>query len=588
MSATIRAKQAQLINAFTRERPWKQILLTAGVFVALMLFVAVYYKQTFVGLTDRHSMDIAQVARNVYAGRGFTTNFIRPMNVALLSEQNVYNLELNTAPGFVIAVAAMFKLRSPSDQCVAWVSVLFCLGAIGATYLLGCRLFNWRTGLLAAAAFATSEAVLQAARSGTEWSMAAFVFTLLLLTVVSHHRSTAKVNRSGVMYAAAAAVMLAVLYMTHHVLLFLAIPLTIYFGVTGRQRRLHLGVFIIVGLLAAAPWAYRNAVAAHGSVFGANAWDMLARTLVFPGDELYRSTDQSNLSLSKVVLFPLDNFPAFAEKLLTGAQVVGRSLTAVLGCVFLPFALVSMLYRFKAPAANAVRALLYGSIAILLTVFALFSVNNHAVVLFAPAIAVYGAGYLLLLLEAKKLHPIYARVVIGAAVALTCLPALSTTIWKSDFGEQSKALESSIVLTDSFDKIMYTDIPWAIAWRTSGIGVWLPLRDQDVYELAAKSLPLNYAIMTNESNTYSRMDTWHLLHRYQFWRDYLKDPDAPATKAQLASIAIQPGLSVDFVEREIREQKRQLPIFNSISGCSVERFKGLGPDEVVILSCVPR
>ena len=534
-------------------------------------------------------MDVAQVARNIASGNGFTTHLIRPFNVALINSEGVQNRELNTAPAFAYAVAAVFKLRSPSDQGVVWVSILFCILTIVSTYSLGKLLFNWRVGLLAAAVFGVSAPILRAATSGTEWTMAGFFFALMLPAIALHHRSTLGQSRfASSAYPAACAVLLALLYMTNHILLFLAIPLAFYFAVTGERRRLHLIVFAVVALLAVAPWAYRNVTCARGSVLGANAWDIMAHTTAFPGDMLYRSTDAANLSILRALLFPIERFWAFAAKLMTGTSDVLQGMIALLGLAVLPFALVSMLYRFKIPSANAVRGFVYGAGALLVISFALFSVDSRAVIMLAPVIAVFGSAYFFLLLEAKKLHPVYARTVIAVVVLATCWSALSSAIWKSDLAEQSKALASTMVLSDMFNGIMYTDVPWTIAWRTNGLGVWLPCKDEDVYELSAKGLPLNTALLTPECDDYSPNDTWYMLHKFQFWRDYLKDPSVPATKAGISGLASRPDMSVDQVERGLREMKRQLPISESITGCDAQRFRGLAPDDFIIVTCPPK
>lgn len=589
MSTNVESRQAEVDGLVTRNRPWNQILWTAGVFLAAALFVVMFYKQTFIGLTDRHAMDVAQVARNVATGKGFTTHLIRPFNVALINDQDVRNRELNSAPVFPYAVAAVFKLRSPSDQGVAWVSILFGFLTIASTYFLGKLLFNWRVGLLAAAALGTSAPVLKAATSGTEWTMAGFFFALMLLAIVLHHRSTLGQSRlAGWVYAAACAVLLALLYMTNHILLLLVIPLAVYFAVTGERGKQHLIVFAVVALLAVAPWAYRNVTCAHGSVLGANAWDIMAHTTAFPGDVLYRSTDAANLSILRALFFPLERFSAFAAKLMTGTSDVLQGMIAVLGLAIVPFALVSMLYKFRIQSANAVRGLVYGAGVVLVISFALFSVDSRAVILLAPVIAVFGSAYFFLLLDAKKLHPVYARTVIAVVVLITCWPALSSAIWKSDFAAQSKLLASSTMLKDSFSGVMYTDVPWAIAWRTSGLGVWLPCKDEDVYQLSSKGLPLNNAVLTPECDNYSPNDTWYRLHRFQFWRDYLKDPAAPASRAQISSIAAQPEMTVEKVERGLREMKRQLPISESITGCDAQRFRGLAPDDFIIVTFPPK
>ena len=590
MSTNVESGQGEPEGLVTSKRPWGQILWTSGVLLALALFMGVFYKQTFIGLTDRHAMDVAQVARNVASGRGFTTNLIRPFNVALIGSEGVQNRELNNAPAFPYAVAAAFKLRSPSDQVVAWVSILFGLLAIAGTFFLGKLLFNWRVGLLAAAALGTSAPVLKAATSGTEWTMAAFLFVSMQLVIALHHRSTLGQSRlAGPACAAACAVLLALLYMTNHILLLLVIPLAVYFAVTGEGRKLSLIVFAAVALLAVAPWAYRNVTSAGGSVLGANAWDIMSHTTAFPGDMLCRSTDAANLSILRVLLFPLEHFWAFAAKLMTGTSDMLQGVIVLLGLAIVPFALVSVLYKFRIPSANAVRGFAYGAGALIVISFALFSVDAHAVIVLAPVIAVFGSAYFMLLLDAKKLHPVYARAVMAVVVLVTCWSALSSAIWRSDLEEQGKALAATMILGDQFKGVMYTDVPWAIAWRTSGLGVWLPCKDEDVYELSSKGLPLIEAILTPECESYLPTDTWYVMHRFQFWRDYLKDPTAPAAKSRISSLAARPDMTVGKVERGLREMKRQLPISESINGCSAERFPdALAPDEFIIVTCPPQ
>ncbi len=70
---------------------------------------------------------------------------------------------------------------------------------------------------------------------------------------------------------------------------------------------------------------------------------------------IYRSTDSANLSVLRPVLFPVEHFTSFAAKLMTGTSEVAQAMAVTLGLVALPLALVSALYKFRAPTANAVR-----------------------------------------------------------------------------------------------------------------------------------------------------------------------------------------------------------------------------------------
>ncbi len=229
-----------------------------------------------------------------------------------------------------------------------------------------------------------------------------------------------------------------------------------------------------------------------------------------------------------------------------------------------------------------------GAATLLVICVALFSVEHHAIVILAPVTAVFGSAYFLLLLDAKKLHPVYSRTAIAVLVVITAWTSLSAVIWKAGVAEKAKSLASTMLLKDAFNGIMYTDTPWAVAWRTSGIGVWLPRNDDDVYELDARGLPLRSALLTPECANYAPTETWFVIYRYQFWRDYLKDPSSPAAQAGISTIAAQQDMTVERVERGLREMKRQLPICESISGFTAERLPGLAPDGYIVVTCPPR
>src|SRR5438045_2472667 len=59
-----------------------RFVLAVFVFTALAVF---YDLRCFRNLASEESMDVAQLARNIAEGRGYTTDFIRPASLALLS-----------------------------------------------------------------------------------------------------------------------------------------------------------------------------------------------------------------------------------------------------------------------------------------------------------------------------------------------------------------------------------------------------------------------------------------------------------------------------------------------------------------------
>jgi hypothetical protein len=570
-----------------RKFDWQRLLKAVCVVVAILAYVALFYKRSYIGIVSRDSIDIAQIAANISEGHGFTTRFVRPFNALYFKDVSGYYPELNHGPLFPYIVAVLFKLRTVSEQVIVWASLLFFLLTSVATYVLGRLLFDWRVGLLATGIFSLSLGALNAAISGEEWTMCAFLFTLLLCAMASHHTSVdTRGGRHGITCAALSAVLLAALYMTHHMLVILVLPTAVYFGVTGVRRRLYLLVFLGVCAAAVTPWAVRNGLATGIPVLGASGWDMIANTSAYPGDTLYRTVELANHSMMRIILFPTEQFAAFVDKLARGTSGLAQDTMSVIGYFAMAFAVVGMLYRFRSRSANALRGYLYGALPLMIACFALFSVDREAVILFAPLAAVLASAYLLLLLDAKKLHPFFVNLLVGGLVALTSLPAFVEAAWPGGRSPSAATQQLQMLLAgDAFNQNIattpvYTDVPWAVAWGTKGVGVWLPVSDQDCQILTGMSLPVNMILLTPECESYQPDEIWYALHRIRVWREYIRDPDRG-----LDDILKTAGLTLKDVPRAPKIIERILRRFkaaDTVRGFFAARQDPFAPDCIQI------
>ena len=93
-----------------------------GLFCLLVLLIILVYNGTrFYGLRDREAMDLAQLARNLARGRGYVTEFVRPLDVWYLNSIGKPTLEpghnaipeLWTPPLYPLVVAAIFHGLDP-------------------------------------------------------------------------------------------------------------------------------------------------------------------------------------------------------------------------------------------------------------------------------------------------------------------------------------------------------------------------------------------------------------------------------------------------------------------------------------------
>lgn len=569
-----------------RRIPWARILVTIGVFVAIFAFVLIFYKNSPAGLSDKSAVDIAQVARNISDGKGFTTRFIRPFNISLNKSDSTDLPEMNHAPAYPYAVSMLFKIKSPSDQVVVWTSLAFLILSIISTYLLGNLIFDWRVGLLSAAALATSLPVLQVAISGQEWTLAAFCFTLLLYLIGLHHKSAIKDRLVvGIVLTVLVSVMLAALYMTSRITVLLAIPVLLYFVFTGSRRWLNTIVFVVAFLSLIGWGVYTNSECTGSPVLGINAWDVMADSSAFPGNTLYRSTNPMNMELERTLLFPIEQFSAFSEKLMRRSSDMTEELILLLGLVALPFAVVCVLYKFKNPTANAVRGLLYGMLPLMVVSFAVYSVDEGAIVVFVPVLAVFAAGYFFLLLNAKKLHPVYSKFLIGGFVLATCFGALTNIIWKDSPSAPTQSSAGDKFFASlggrGFNQVVYTDVPWVAAWRTTGTAVWLPLEDVDVVSLGMKGLSMGGVILTPESENIAPTEIWYVLHKVRLWRDYIANPSEGTKK-----ILLEAGLKSDKSPQALKffqRLRRNYAVSESLSGFVPQRTNPIEPDDIQIL-----
>lgn len=563
----------------------KRLALTVAVLLVLATFAAVYYKRAWHRLDDRNSMDIAQIARNLVEGRGYTTRFVRPFNACLLPPSVGDIQEVNHPPLAPLATAFIFKIKAPSDESASQISLLFTFLTVSATCVLGWVLFDWKVGLLSASILGLSAGVLDTGISANEWPMATLWYVILLIVLARHHSSVlADKKKTAAICAGLSGVVLVLLYLTNHILVALIIPIAMYFAFTRPRRKVDLIVFIVVVVVLVLPWAYRNIKLTGFPVIGISAWDMVAHTDVFPGDALYRSTSPAHRDPLTVVLFPIEHFVAWMRKLTSRSTEMVSAMAPIFGPIVLSFAVVSMLYRFKQPTANAVRGVIYATAPIALICFALFSIEQDAVMIFAPAVSVFGTAYFMLLLKAKQLHPFFHKMLIVGFVVAASYHAMFTIIWPPVAfkvpGEQTAYEYFQRLGAKGFQAQMFTDKPWEAAWRTLGTSVWLPITDSDVAALYAKGFQMEGIVLTHESDNYSPDELWYNLHRVRAWQEYIRDPKAGL--AEVLKTAIVDPRDAPKVDKYMQRLKRQFAISQSLRGFVVQPRDPLAPDDLQV------
>lgn len=577
-------------ESISRKRiDWDRALIILAVLAALAIFSGVYYKRSASIVSDANTDDIAQVARNISEGQGFTTRFVRPFYATFPASEQGKSPELNNGPLYPYALVAMFRLQEISDQVVVRTSLVFLILTVIATWLLGTALFDSRTGLLAAAVFGTSASVLGAGVSGNQWTFAALIFTLML-TVASRFRVCSEDGRERACGVCSffAGVMAGLLYLISYSMIFLALPVLGYVALNSRRRWPCAGLCLAGLVLVSGLWAWRNAELTGVPFLGAVAWDVLAHSSLYPGDALYRTSDSNLHNPGAVLAFPIRHFSAFMQKLSEGSVGALRELMLFLGLAVLPMAVTSALYSFKSPIVNSIRGLLYILAVVSIGVTALFGLDSRAVIILAPAAAIFGTAYFGLIIKAKKLPHQYGKALVGLFIIVTAAPALVSIIWP-DSGKQPDMLANTFFASNASranpGSIIYTDVPWVAAWRTQLVAVLLPLQDSDVYMLNGAGYPMRTIILTPRSAEYPDDEIWYTLYKVRLWRDYVSDPKSGLAK--IISAANISSKDTDMAKKYLQRLQRGFAISGTIAGFRAEKADPLSTDDIQILQVPP-
>ncbi len=558
----------------------------AGVLFCIAVLVAVFYLRTYSGLHSVEAMDTAQIARNINDGSGFTTRALRPFTTVLTAGRtgNPY-VEVLQAPLYPYFVAGFFKARTFSDEVVIWASMASLLLCVVSVYLLGRVLFEWKTGLLSAVIFASSLPVLKIGVSGEKWPFVAFLFTLLLLFVALYHKAQETgTKRKSIVYSLLCGVVLAVLFHASYATFILAIPLLVYFAITGPYRKYAPFVFILSFIVLSGYRMYLNQTYTGCPILAASAWSVFHNTPTYPGDSFYRSTQGVDVSIGELFWYAFNHFGDFSYKLTTQTTKFAYDLAAMLGLFALPFAVVSVLYKFKQSAACAVRSILYVCAPVIVITYALLSQSADSLIMLAAPAAVFAANYFLLLVGAKKLHPFYTQAIVAGLIVLTALPAVFAILIPGAYKKEASEAEKYFaqVGAQGVRGLVYTDSPVVAAWRSNFVAVWLPKSDEDVWEMSSVQLPMRAIILTPESEKLEEDEAWYMLYTVPLFRKYVEDPEA-GYDAIIDALDMESAPDDEVAKRNLDRIKRQYAVSQTVSGFFERENNPLSPDNVLVL-----
>jgi Alg9-like mannosyltransferase family len=519
---------------------WLLLILLAA---ALSL---IYTAGQFRGLDKRESMDMAQLARNIAHGQGFTTYVIRPLSLWQL-EQHGWNIQdkatrerliwnhpdICNPPLYPLVLAGLFKVLPAkaftydSAEHVyypeRWVILPFnqlCLFAcLLLTYLWANRLFDRRVAIMATWLMFFSDTLWSYGVSGlpTNFLMLLFLLATYCLFVADGKLNPAERSEGApvdalpapsiaraVPWVLASAVLVGLCFLTRYLAAFLLLPLVIYVMriYRGWAAALWAAVYVAVFAAVITPWLVRNQHIS-GNALGIARYELVDRAGAFHGEALPRSY--------KPDLRGAYSFHTLSTKFLIGARTVLLNNLRLVGTDFLVFFFgAGVLYGFRRRDVSRLRGFALGTIVMAVIGMSLIGSDpertgpeisgGNLLVLLLPIIAIYGTAFFYLLLDRVPFRIKLTRgVAIGGFVLLNVSPMIFTLLpprlpmfsYPPYIAPVVRAVSSQF----EPDSLACSDLPWAVAWDGERRAVWIPTATEDFYDINDFVAPKGFQFM---------------------------------------------------------------------------------------------
>ncbi len=469
-------------------------IIKGGMFGAtLVALVLLYLFVHFKGLSVPSAMDQAQIARNIAAGKGFTTKNISPLAIQTLKDAGkvgadgmAVDLEnfpdIYQSPLLPYVNALPLKLIQGAwkldyvdfvyagDRMVAFTAMLFFLLGTGVWFFVFRKLFDAKLAFYAISAVLLTDLLWQFSLSGLPQMLLLFLFGVLsLLTLQAEEAQERSAFIPTVVLVAGCGVVLGLMVLAHGLALWLALGWMVYAAFVFRPR----GLMVLVALgglvLLVVPWLMRN-YAVSGNPLG------LAFLGAFhdgsPNLGYLRYFDPSGgLNLQGIfrrgITAQLDNLPGY----------FGISVAAM--AFFL-----AILHRFRNPTTSAFR---WGLVS--MWFFTLLGMcfyrpegpvsDNQLHVIFLPVFICYGFAFLLVLWGRWEFGQGLLRIAFICAVIFLSGVPLIMTLLAGPAGRvhwPPYVPPFIAILGDWFneDEVVCADMPWAVAWYADRYSLLIP------------------------------------------------------------------------------------------------------------------
>ncbi|MEO6034271.1 MAG: glycosyltransferase family 39 protein [Verrucomicrobiota bacterium] len=501
--------------------------LRGGLLCVAFLALAIFYNVVaYKNFNTEEAMDLAQLARNISAGKGYTTEHIRLISLSLVEAQVNKKLaviqetlrggklsgdqravlesqqselkklavlkaahpDLANAPAYPMLLAGLMKVapiefKIPRNPFKAYVPELWIAGlnqilffiAILVLFKIAAQLFDRSVASISALLFATTELFWHLSISGLPVMLLVLVVLCLVWVLLQFEGMTEPTSVSvwrGLIWGISAGGLIGIGCLTRYAFGWLIFPVILFFALFGTEHRFKIClVAVVTFFLIISPWLARN-YSASGNFFGTAGYAVCEGTPRYPENQLDRSSDAAAIS-EKVKI--ADYFRKFMQ----GSRDIFQNEIPRLGGSWLIFFFVAaMLFPMPTPA-HRIRVFILSAGAVLGVAYALGrthlssespQVNSeNLLVLLSPLAFIFGvAFYFSLVRKIVFPEPVFSYVTTFLFCVIISAPLifalLPPRVNSSAFPPYHPPLIQETAGWMRPNELMMSDVPWAVAW----------------------------------------------------------------------------------------------------------------------------
>ena len=498
----------------------------------------------FPGLTNADSLDFAQLGRNLSEGRGFTTYVLRPLSLQPNSNP-LMQPDTTHGPLYPFVLALAFGVLGAKDGVVTLVSGIFYLLSIPIIYLLGCRLANYKVGILSAIVFTLNALSLEYAVSGLHITL--YIFLTSAIFLILHGIATPKGSEESNwatekphLSLLLIAILTGLLYLTDPLFFWIQPVLLLMLILLRPVAPLKFVIWFVLPLaLLTLPWYLRNYLVTGNAVFGARGAELWMNTRLYPGNVAYRMLPEEFIPGIQVL-------NSVIRKMFLGAAQILQTFPQITASWLLAFFLPSLFFAFPNRATNITRNTLLICFMALFFGMLIFGIHLPLFASIVPMMLIFGTAYMVHLYEESKTARNYTPLLLIVFGLLLLGPLLSDILLADKTGVVKSAPTARWLGQNSDKKdVVLSDQPWVVAWYANRPAIWLPATDLRVGALRKRHPNLKWLFLTDQTRSYGL--TWQYIY------DVLQRWSMGAAQARLKNISPPTSITISGTGQPLLE-----------------------------------